>query len=128
MNTDILWRRIVAYIIDSLIVSIPVQIVAVILIKVTGLYVLANLFNLILAAALWYYFFFMETKKNGQTIGKKLLGIKTVTTDGAPMTTKAAAIRSLWKTLLSIESISIFFTKEKKTFHDIQAKTDIVKA
>lgn len=126
---ELIWRRLVAYIIDEMIVVIPVNIISIILVSVTGSGLIAMLMNLVMIGSLWYYFFFMETsaKFGHNTFGKKILGIKTQTENGQPMEKKTAMIRAAWK-LIGIESVSIFFTKEKKTFHDVMAKTDVVKA
>ncbi|WP_428897534.1 putative membrane protein YckC [Parelusimicrobium proximum] len=125
----ILIKRLVAYIIDEIIVCIPVQIVAVILIMITKSSIVSMLMNLVLLGALWYYFYFMENsdKFGHQTFGKKIMKIKTVTENGQPLEKKAAMIRAAWK-LIGIESVSVFIRKDKKTFHDAQAGTNVVEA
>ena len=74
----------------------------------------------------------MLSKFNGQTLGKKALGIKVVAPDGGPITTGQAWGRGGVRLLLGITVGGIdplfIFSKNRTTLHDRIAKTRVVMA
>jgi uncharacterized RDD family membrane protein YckC len=74
----------------------------------------------------------MLSKFNGQTLGKKALGIKVVAPDGGPITTGQAWGRGGARLLLGILIGGIdqlfIFSKNRTTLHDRMAKTRVVMA
>ena len=69
---------------------------------------------------------------NGQTIGKKIMGVKVVTTSGGSVDATKAFIRSLSKILSALPLYLGFFwalwDSENQTWHDKIAETYVVKA
>jgi uncharacterized RDD family membrane protein YckC len=69
---------------------------------------------------------------NGQTIGKKIMGIKVVTTSGGSLDLLKAFIRSLSKILsflpLDLGFLWALWDGQNQTWHDKIAETYVVKA
>lgn len=75
------------------------------------------------------YFIVMELAGNGQTIGKKVLKLRTIRNNGQSITLKHSAIRNLFKVFIDIFGIGlmiIFFTKEHKRLGDYAASTIVI--
>ena len=75
------------------------------------------------------YYIIAELKMNGQTPGKKLVGIRTIRTNGEAITFKHSALRNLFKILMDyygIGLIMIFFSSNRKRLGDIVASTIVV--
>lgn len=75
------------------------------------------------------YYIIAELKMNGQTPGKKIVGIRTIRTNGEAITFKHSALRNLFKILMDyygIGLIMIFFSKNHKRLGDIVASTMVV--
>lgn len=70
-------------------------------------------------------------KKNGQTIGKKLLGIKVIKTNGESLTWSTAIIREIGEIInaftIGIGYLIIIFDDKKQGLHDKIADTYVVK-
>lgn len=60
-----------------------------------GLSLLAAIFGLISFAFLWGYYIFFELLWNGQSPGKRLVGLRVIQQNGAPIDVAAAFIRNL---------------------------------
>lgn len=121
------WIRFVAAIVDGLIYGLPVVLVAAIL----GLPTIAQQLLSLLVGGV--YFVVQESGPTGQTIGKKLCGIRVVdqntggTIDQSKATTRyivsiasglACAIGYLW----------MLWDADKQTWHDKASQTYVVKA
>jgi uncharacterized RDD family membrane protein YckC len=85
--------------------------------------------------ALWGWLTYKYVKANGQTIGKKLLGIKVVRRDGSPATVgRIFWLRNVVNGLLGIVPMyglidSLFiFAESRQCIHDKLADTIVVKA
>jgi uncharacterized RDD family membrane protein YckC len=87
---------------------------------------------MILSAALFLLYFTLLTGEGGQTLGKKILGIRVVRTDGSPITYSRAFLRAFGY------SISTFFftflgflwaawDRKKQAWHDKIADTVVIK-
>lgn len=75
------------------------------------------------------YFIVMELTMNGRTIGKKIMKLRTIRSNGQPITLKHSAIRNLFRVFIDIFGIGavlIFFTKDKKRLGDMAASTIVV--
>lgn len=74
----------------------------------------------------------LETFWNGRTIGKFALGLRVVTTEGAPLRFRHAAIRALlglaelYLTLGAVAAISALCTRHGQRFGDLAAGTFVV--
>jgi uncharacterized RDD family membrane protein YckC len=129
------WRRFLAVILDGIIVSIPANIFAAIL--GSGLIVtggggihyrsggsgLQTLFFIVYEALLIAYW-------NGQTIGKKAMGIRVVSAGGAPVSVGMAFVRSLMKIVsgmvLMLGYLWMLWDPNRQTWHDKVAQTYVV--
>jgi uncharacterized RDD family membrane protein YckC len=84
---------------------------------------------LIYALITYGYFIAMELSMNGQTIGKKIMRLRAIRTNGQPITLKHSAIRNLFRVfidMLGIGAILIFFTKQHKRLGDLAASTIVI--
>lgn len=71
--------------------------------------------------------------RDGQTLGKKALGIRVVRNDGSAISTGQAWGRMLGRVAAGMvvsvfEYVPAFFTKERQTIHDMIAGTRVVRA
>jgi uncharacterized RDD family membrane protein YckC len=84
---------------------------------------------LIYALITYGYFIAMELSMNGQTLGKKVMRLRAIRTNGQPITLKHSAIRNLFRVfidMLGIGAILIFFTKQHKRLGDLAASTIVI--
>lgn len=75
------------------------------------------------------YFIAMELAMNGMTIGKKILGLRTIRSSGQPITLRNSAIRNLFRIFIDmygVGAVFIFFTREHKRLGDFAASTIVV--
>ncbi|MBW9173220.1 RDD family protein [Clostridium estertheticum] len=75
------------------------------------------------------YFIAMELSMNGMTPGKKIFKIRTIRSNGQPITLKHSALRNLFRVFLDVFAVGvvlIFFTKEHKRVGDYVASTIVV--
>ncbi len=143
------WRRAVAFIIDSLIVSIPVTLLfgPMIAVETVSMGITnpadfspmqagllgATVFSwqVILLVAMWLYFALLESGKKQSTWGKRLLGIKVVDTNGKRISFARATGRFFAKTIsymiFYVGFIMAGFTGRKRALHDMIAETYVVK-
>lgn len=86
--------------------------------------------TLIIFAIIYYgYFVVMEITMNGQTLGKKIMKLRTIRSNGQPITIIHSAIRNFFRLFLDnfgIGVVLIFFTKEKRRIGDFAASTIVV--
>jgi len=86
--------------------------------------------TLILGVLVFYgYFIFTELSMNGQTYGKKIMGIRVIRANGQPATLKHLALRNLFKVVLDLWGVGIcmiFFSKQCVRLGDILASTRVV--
>ena len=132
-----LGKRIIAAIIDyAIIVALIVAvwiiwfIVMLALSRVPGLGALLSLVIwLALVAISFLYKPYFEVTKDGQTIGKRMQGIKVVKDDGTPVDWGAALLRQLILSLLGIiELIVVLVQSDRKRLGDMLAHTMVVDA
>lgn len=147
------WLRLVAHIIDEMILGIPTSIIVFTFILSMGLMssmsdlanmdntdkaVFAGSFIVIIMLAVfvsvilsWLYFAVMESSSKQATIGKMALGIKVTDIDGSRITFARATGRYFGKILssmiLHIGYIMAGFTPKKQALHDLVAECLVVK-
>jgi len=122
------WIRVVAFIIDSIIVGVVNSIIAAILSSnTTGRSGIQTLLGIIY----FTYFWSASSPWPGQTVGDKLLNLRVIRTDGSDLTIVQAFIRYVG---LFISFIVIFigviwvaFDPNKQGWHDKIAGTYVVK-
>lgn len=142
--------RLVAAIIDWLIVVIPLSILQTLILGtafvavdpeyaddptnmlgalMSGGYMLYNLFS---TAIGWAYFAYFESSEKQATFGKQAMNIKVVSDSGQRLTFMNALGRVAAKVLSSllccIGYIMILFRKDEKGLHDLLANTYVVKS
>ena len=131
------WMRVLAYIIDSLIMSfvfVPFGIVVGVVLVTTGadenspLYQLVNLgTNGVSIVAGWLYHAFMESSSWQGTVGKKALGLRVTDLDGHRISFARATGRYFGMILSGmicfIGFVMVAFTEKKQGLHDMLAGT-----
>ena len=157
MNTQYagFWLRLVAVIIDGIIVGVLESFIFIPIMVALGLSFFNSTTNVdmedpgnmvgmiaaIVAAAGAYwilaqaiqilYFSFMEASKNQATLGKMVVGIKVTDTNGQRLDFTKAFLRNLCKLIsnftLLIGYIMAGFTEKKQALHDMIASTLVVK-
>lgn len=129
------WVRLVAYLIDAIVLSVVVGVIA----SIMGL----NIFDPESAASFdptlnlasvvigWLYFSLMESSERGATLGKMALGLRVVSSSGQRLSFLNATGRYFAKILsaiiLCIGFLMIAFTDRKRGLHDMIAGTLVVK-
>jgi uncharacterized RDD family membrane protein YckC len=128
------WIRVLAYLIDGILLTIVYGIVA----RLLGIDIfesdwrhydpLGNLLSLVIG---WLYFALLESSERGATVGKMVMGLRVVTSDGQRLSFMNATGRYFAKILsaiiLCIGFIMIAFTDKKRGLHDIIAGTLVIK-
>jgi uncharacterized RDD family membrane protein YckC len=147
------WMRVLAWIVDAIVLWVLWQIVSLVLpppppppksadVEVLWRYWLASLPpGKMMASTLisWAYFAFQESSSAQATVGKRLLGIRVSTEDGARLSLGAASIRA-WPLYLNsagwiagglvgllialaslVACLSVGFTSRKQGLHDKMA-------
>lgn len=81
----------------------------------------------------WGYYVFFEMKWNGQTPGKRTVGLRVIRDGGHPIDFRAAVIRNLvryadfFPSLYALGVAFIFFSKQHKRLGDYAAGTVVIK-
>jgi uncharacterized RDD family membrane protein YckC len=129
------WKRFGAVMLDGFILAIPMYAImgAVFFIMIRGKGEPPLWFNFISLPFIFVqpiYEGIMFSMKDGQTLGKMVLGIKVVRIDGSSITTGQAWGRAGLKLVLGCISIfdyiPFWFTDERTTLHDMAASTRVV--
>ncbi|OZM56224.1 hypothetical protein CIB95_12425 [Lottiidibacillus patelloidae] len=138
------WIRLIAYIIDSIIIYaifIPIAFIVGLLVGLIGSLSGFNHHSIIqlseflgtLIGILGFvsYFTFLEKSKAQATFGKRLCSLQVTDITGNRLTTRTALFRTLGKYLSAfiflIGFIMAAFTKKKQSLHDLIAKTYVIK-
>lgn len=144
------WRRAIALMIDSIIISIPCTIVYAIIMAILALrlgslpqanqanpqeaFLFAGsmlLSQLIFVVVFWLYFTLLESGQKQATVGKRVMGIKVVGADGGRITFARATGRFFGKCvsymLLNFGYYMAGFTKKRQALHDLMADTYVVR-
>lgn len=139
------WRRVVAYIIDAIILQVALSIVGGVLGVGIGMQMLAIdgtgqaslgagywIFVALSFVGQWLYFALLEASSWQGTLGKKALGMSVTDLDGNRIGFGRATGRYFAKIIsgiiLLIGFIMVAFTRHKQGLHDILAGTLVYKA
>jgi uncharacterized RDD family membrane protein YckC len=131
--------RVVAYIIDWIILIVIISVVDVVVSLLLGLVNLTNtntgntfllLVNIAIQA---YYYIYFLVGKDGQTPGKRMTNIRIVRKDGQPLTGSDAVLRNIIGYFLCgltfmIGFLWVMVDKDRQGLHDKIANTLVVKA
>ena len=80
----------------------------------------------------WGYYIFFEMNWNGQTPGKRQIGLRVVKLDGLPVSASEVVIRNLMRAVDALPSaygaglISMFFTSKAQRLGDLAAGTFVI--
>ena len=129
------WIRLVAYIIDAILISLVLGIVTSIFgvryMDMDDMSQIDPTVNLLSLAVAWLYFALMESSERGATVGKMAMGLRVVTGDGKRLSFMNATGRYFAKILSAIifciGFIMIAFTERKRGLHDMIASTLVIK-
>ena len=129
------WIRLVAYIIDAILISLVFGVVTSIFgIRYVDMDDLSHIdptTNLLSLAVAWLYFALMESSERGATVGKMAMGLRVVSNDGKRISFMNATGRYFAKILSAmifcIGFIIIAFTDRKRGPHDMIASTLVIK-
>jgi uncharacterized RDD family membrane protein YckC len=139
------WIRLVAYLIDELILSIPFGVVLIVFYVVfidpadgeqgSALAVAVEIAGLVvlLVVIAWLYEALLTSSTRGATLGKRAFGLRIVRTDGAQLSFGRATGRFFLKAIvtpavpLGIGYLMAAFTARKRALHDMMADTLVVK-
>lgn len=143
------WKRAIAFILDSLIVSLPITFIFFPLllwqgfavgkstdenfsISIIAFILLYILWQIIGAVCMWLYFAFMESGTKQATWGKRIMKIKVIRKDGQRISFARATGRFFAKILSYLVFYFGFimagFTNRKCALHDYIADTYVVRA
>ena len=147
------WRRLVAFIIDSIVITFPSMILsgvcaALFMPKFLGAmgaepspesisallsaYGFVMVINLVSALIFWLYYALMESSAKQATLGKMAMGIKVVDEKGQRISFARATGRTFSKiisyTILYFGFFMAAFTKKRQALHDLIATTYVVNA
>ena len=129
------WIRLVAYIIDAILISLVFGVVTSIFgIRYVDMDDLSHIdptTNLLSLAVAWLYFALMESSERGATVGKMAMGLRVVSNGGKRSSFMNATGRYFAKILSAmifcIGFIMIAFTDRKRGLHDMIASTLVIK-
>ena len=128
------WIRLVAYIIDVILLSIVVGVLATILgvdLMQPDIETYDPTLNLVSFVIGWLYFALMESSERGATVGKMVVGLRVVSSNGQRLSFLNATGRYFAKIIsaiiLFIGFIMIGFTDKKRGLHDMIAGTLVIK-
>ncbi len=86
----------------------------------------------ILAVGSWLYCAFMESSSWRATVGKRLLGLQVITTDGERISFGAATVRHFMKFLslfcLMVGFLMPLWTKRRQALHDMPCDVLVIRA
>jgi uncharacterized RDD family membrane protein YckC len=139
-------RRFAAIFIDGLIVTLPIMVLAFLVLLPLGLVeadqgenampaalsIFANLFVSLGAAAIYILYEGLMLASGGQTVGKKAMKVKVVTAEGSELSSAQAWGRAASRQILGIVpclgliDYLVAFGQERTTIHDMMAKTRVV--
>ena len=125
-----LLRRATAYAIDVLFFCVTSILIYLLLIALISDKLLVSIL-IPLICTLWFSFYFVYFHwKYGQTLGKRIMSIKTVNIDESPMTFGTAFLRWVMTVVslgFSVVTVFLLFLdKERIILHDKVAKTKVI--
>ncbi len=139
------WERLAAYLLDGLIVGVPMYIIMMIVMVPLSTTITADpesanlglfftvyiLFIILSVVAMWLYFAYFESSEKQATIGKQAVGLKVTDLNGNRVSFGKASGRFFGKYLsmiiIYIGFIMVAFTDKKQGLHDMVAGTLVYK-
>jgi uncharacterized RDD family membrane protein YckC len=136
------WIRVVAYILDGILLNIALGILRFVTgisltpasfspLESTDALASMEMLELVSLVVTWLYFALMESSARGATVGKMAVGLRVVTDQGQRLSFLHATGRFFAKfvstVLLFIGFIMVAFTDRKRGLHDMIAGTLVVK-
>ena len=133
------WIRLVAYIIDAIILGIPMAIIntiamAIILrnVRSMGMYTAASIFLMLIFIVISLGYILIGWSKYGTTLGKRIFGLYVVDDQTGRAPTMGKAFLRLVGYIVDgftfyIGFLMIAFTADKRGLHDMIAKTHVIK-
>ncbi len=142
------WKRLIAFVLDSIIAAVPPAIICVPLLIWQGrslsqmpqdqqpIYILSilvtyALWQVLSLLSIWLYFAFLESGKRQATFGKRIMKIKVIGKDGQRISFARASGRIFAKFIsymtLYIGFIMAGLTNRKRALHDYIAETYVVR-
>lgn len=94
--------------------------------------IVVGIFGLLAFAFLWGYYIFFELLWNGQSPGKRLIGLRVISQNGAPIDVAAAIIRNLVRIVdflpvhYGVGVLSMFIDPQSRRLGDFAAGTLVV--
>jgi uncharacterized RDD family membrane protein YckC len=139
-----LWLRLVAYLIDSVVLAVPAALLLTIVGPSLGVRVplplvprdpatLHGLYQLdfILLGVAWLYFALLESSPWQATLGKRMLGLVVTDLDGKRISFTRASMRFFGKLISSMTLLigyfMVGFTRRKQALHDILASCLVIR-
>jgi len=95
--------------------------------------VVGAIFVLLLFAIFWGYYIYFETTWNGQTPGKRKMGLRVIRDTGHPVDFRAVLVRNIVRLadflpgLYSVGMMSIFASRDSKRLGDFAAGTIVIR-
>ncbi len=133
------WIRFLAYILDSIIIAIPLTLVYIILnfilvfifsISEIAAFLITYVIFAVLPIIVFLTYEFIMVGKKGATLGKMIVGAKITKDNGEEMDMGSSALRLLGKFInsftLCIGFLMVGFTEKKQGLHDMIAKTYVI--
>jgi uncharacterized RDD family membrane protein YckC len=136
------WIRVVAYLIDGILLNIVFGIIGAIVgvsmipVDPTNTDPMAGMehmgrFQVVALVVTWLYFALMESSPRGATVGKMVLGLRVVDEQGNRISFARATGRFFAKfvstIILMIGYLMVAFTERKRSLHDMIAGTLVIK-
>ncbi|MBT4339603.1 MAG: RDD family protein [Bacteroidetes bacterium] len=125
-----LWIRIIAYLIDCLLIGILAALFLTMLVD-TDIVAFSFVTSLVLLILTTLYYGYTESSEHQATIGKRIVGIKVIDLHGQRITFKKACLRYIWMFLsflpLGAGIFAISWNKYGQAWHDIITDCLIIK-
>jgi len=122
-------KRIVAIIIDAIIVMVPLWVILLLIVRLPFLSLIGSL----LMGLIWILYFVLLESSSGRTIGKKIMGLRVETVDGRPLDAGTLFVRNISKIFwlfLLVDWLIGFFTEgdPRQKFLDRHTKVVVARA
>ena len=117
-------KRFINMLIDSIIISIGVNIITYVLALVGLNGLLASLLSIVVYVVVFYFYYTTLEGGSGQTIGKRVTGTKAVMADGSPLTPGALRTRTLWRLIPIVDAVTFLF--DGPGWHDRFSNTRVI--
>jgi len=132
--------RIAAAVVDFLVQGVAIVIISLIyyFAALGGVYITSSMADsslytaiavLLIFCVVFVYYILIEIFMDGQTIGKKLLGLRVIRENGAPINLTQSLIRNILKLtvdLMGVGVVMIMFSKKCKRLGDMAASTVVI--